>query len=101
MLKLNNNFKSKNGKVKPVRIYQKEGKTLVGKDLTISGWGTTSHGSPQSSHLLVSTVNVRRMKNGGPIAGKDEFLVLSDGNRDYGNACVGDSGGNTTSCALK
>ena len=97
MLKLSNKFKSDNGNVSPIEIYQRGGETLVGKDVIISGWGITDTRKIQSMHLLVSTVKVKRVKSGGPISGANEFMVLSDGDRDYGNACVGDSGGNATS----
>ena len=96
LLKLSDNFNSDNGKVKPIRIYQHRGKALVGKDVVISGWGITDYRKIQSNDLLVSTLKVKRMQDGGPHAGTDEFLVLTDGTRDYGNARSGDSGGNTS-----
>ena len=96
LIKLNKKLKSKKRTVSPIRIYQQRSSTLVGKDATISGWGITDRQRIRSNHLLVSTVNIKKMLEGGPISGPDEFFVLSDGEKNYGNTCSGDSGGRVT-----
>ena len=71
---------------------------LVGKDLTISGWGTDESGSPSTvlQSAIVAAVSNSKCQNL-----YDDILITDQmicaGNLDKGgvDACRGDGGGNT------
>ncbi len=88
---MNKKFKRNRGKAAPIKIYNKKISTIVGKDVTLSGWGMISSGPNRSNpkytnDLLVSTVKHGQTARGG------ELLQLSD--EDGNVSCGGDSGGN-------
>jgi len=93
ILKLNKKFEKTGGRAAPIKVYNKKISTIVGKDVTLSGWGIVRSGPRRSNavyttDLLVSTVkHANTYKNG-------EMLELSD---EEGNvSCGGDSGGPAT-----
>ena len=87
LLKLNEKIVSNGGRASPINIYEKDAETLIGKTLTISGWGITND-NPKvyTNDLMMSSLDVAKLDEGN-----NELLVLD--HVDGKVSCGGDSGG--------
>ena len=87
---MNKNFEKTGGRAAPIKVYNKKISTIVGKDVTLSGWGIIRSGPRRSNAVYTTDLLVSTVKH-GQTSENGEMLRLSD---EEGNvSCGGDSGG--------
>ena len=87
---MNKKFEKTGGRAAPIKVYNKKISTIVGKDVTLSGWGMIESGPNRSNPKYTNDLLVSTVKH-GQTARNGEMLQLSD--EDGNVSCGGDSGG--------